>query len=39
MKVFTYNDYIKSIHTLRLNAVIQLAEEISPTGVKKRMIN
>ena len=26
MKAFTYYDYIKSIHTLRLNAVLQLAE-------------
>ena len=27
MEVFTYDDYIKSIHTLRLNNVFQLAEE------------
>lgn len=27
MKVFTYHDYIEVIHTLRLNAVLQLAEE------------
>ena len=27
MNVFTYNQYIKCIHTLRLNAVLQLAEE------------
>lgn len=27
MKAFTYMDYIKCIHTLRLNAVLQLAEE------------
>ena len=27
LKIFTYNDYIKCIHTLRLNAVLQLAEE------------
>ena len=27
MHVFTYNDYIKSIHHLRLNAVMRLAEE------------
>ena len=27
MEVFTYEDYIKSIHTLRLNNVFQLAEE------------
>lgn len=27
MKVFSYSQYIKCIHTLRLNAVMQLAEE------------
>ena len=27
MKVFTYKDYIRSIHQLRLNAVMELAEE------------
>lgn len=27
MEVFSYNDYIKCIHTLRLNAVFRLAEE------------
>ena len=27
LKIFTYNDYIKCIHTLRLNAVLQLAED------------
>ena len=27
MKIFNYNDYIKCIHRLRLNAVLQLAEE------------
>ncbi len=27
MKTFTYSQYIKCIHTLRLNAVLQLAEE------------
>lgn len=27
MKVFTYSQYIKCIHTFRLNAVMQLAEE------------
>ena len=27
MQIFTYRDYIKYIHTLRLNAVLQLAEE------------
>ncbi|MEE0865297.1 MAG: Rpn family recombination-promoting nuclease/putative transposase [Clostridia bacterium] len=29
MNVFTYKDYIKCIHTLRLNAVFKLAEESS----------
>lgn len=27
MKIFTYGEYIKCIHTFRLNAVMQLAEE------------
>lgn len=27
VKVFTYSQYIKCIHTLRLNAILQLAEE------------
>ena len=27
MKIFSYYDYIKCIHTLRLNAVLQLSEE------------
>ena len=27
MKIFTYKDYLKCIHTLRLNAVFKLAEE------------
>lgn len=27
MEIFSYEDYIKSIHTLRLNSVFQLAEE------------
>ncbi len=27
MKIFTYREYIKCIHTFRLNAVMQLAEE------------
>ena len=30
MKVFTYKNYINCIHTLRLNAVLQLAEESEP---------
>lgn len=29
LKVFTYREYIEYIHTLRLNAVLQLAEESS----------
>ena len=32
MKVFTYNDYIRSIHQLRLNAVMELAEEKNEYG-------
>lgn len=43
MEVFTYNDYIKCIHTLRLNAVFQLAEEGTEynleTGKPKKKIN
>ncbi len=30
MKIFTYNQYIKCIHTLRLNAILKLAEEGTP---------
>lgn len=33
MKAFTYKDYIKCIHTLRLNAVFKLAEESSKYGL------
>lgn len=36
MKVFTYNDYIKSIHQLRLNAALQFAEEGATYGENKR---
>lgn len=35
LKVFTYNQYIKCIHTLRLNAVLQLAEESAEYNLKK----
>lgn len=35
MEVFTYNDYIKCIHTLRLNAVFQLAEEGEKYNLEK----
>lgn len=35
MKVFTYGQYIKCIHTLRLNAVLQLAEESTEYQLKK----
>ena len=35
MKVFTYENYIEIIHTLRLNAVLQLAEEKSNYCVMK----
>lgn len=39
LKIFTYGQYIKCIHTLRLNAVLQLAEEsaeykLNQTGKK-----
>lgn len=38
MKSFTYHDYIKCIHTLRLNAVFRLAEEekIYSLGTKEK---
>lgn len=36
MKTFTYYDYIKCIHTLRLNAVLQLAEESAEYKVKQK---
>ena len=36
MKIFTYNQYIKSIHTLRLNAVLQLAEEGTKYNLEKK---
>ncbi len=36
MKIFSYNEYIKCIHTLRLNAVLQLAEENSSYNIKKK---
>lgn len=44
METFTYKDYIKSIHTLRLNAVFQLAEEeaeykLENTKQKKKLKN
>lgn len=35
MKTFTYRDYIKCIHTLRLNAVFKLAEEESNYKTKE----
>lgn len=35
MNVFTYKDYIKCIHTLRLNAVFKLAEKSSKYGLSK----
>ena len=35
MKVFSYNDYIRCIHHLRLNAVMQFAEETSQYGETK----
>ena len=36
MKAFTYYDYIKCIHTLRLNAVLQLAEEGTEYRINQR---
>lgn len=43
MEIFSYNDYIKCIHTLRLNAVFELAEESTEynleTGKQKENIN
>ena len=35
MKVFSYNNYIRCIHHLRLNAVMQFAEETSQYGETK----
>jgi hypothetical protein len=35
LKVFTYGQYIKCIHTLRLNAVLQLAEESAEYNLNK----
>lgn len=35
MNVFTYKDYIKCIHTLRLNAAFKLAEESSKYRLQK----
>ena len=35
MKTFTYKQYIKCIHTLRLNAVLQLAEKSAEYKVNK----
>lgn len=43
MEVFTYKDYIKCIHTLRLNAVFGLAEESAEynlgTGKQRRKVD
>lgn len=36
LRVFTYGQYIKCIHTLRLNAVLQLAEESAEYNLNKR---
>lgn len=35
MKVFTYNQYIKFIHRVRLNAVLQVAEQSSKYNLEK----
>ena len=39
MKVFTYSEYIKYIHLLRLNAVFQLAEENSEYALTQKRYN
>lgn len=39
MKVFTYKNYIKCIHTLRLNAIFQLAEENANYNINRNKIN
>lgn len=36
MKVFSYNDYIKAIHTLRLNEVFRVAEESEKYEIEKK---
>lgn len=36
LKVFTYGQYIKCIHTLRLNAVLQLAEESAEYNLRNQ---
>lgn len=36
MKVFSYQEYIKSIHTLRLNAVLRLAEETTEYKIERK---
>ncbi len=36
MKVFTYKNYIKCIHTIRLNAVFQLAEEETKYSMEQK---
>lgn len=39
MKIFSYNEYIKCIHTLRLNAVLQLAEESSNYNLNNKNVH
>lgn len=39
LKVFTYNEYIKLIHILRLNAVFQLAEETANYNILENKEN
>ena len=36
MNIFTYEDYIKCIHTLRLNSVFQLAEDEAEYNYKQK---
>ncbi len=35
MKYFTYKDYIKCIHTLRLNSIMKLAESMETYNIRK----
>lgn len=36
LKIFSYSQYIKCIHTLRLNAILQLAEESANYNLEKK---
>lgn len=39
MEVFTYSDYLKTIHTLRLNAVFKIAEDETNYAIEKNKEN